>query len=334
MKETILCSYGCGQPAIQQFKNGKWCCSNNQASCPKVKEKNNNLSFKKINNTEGIICHYGCGQIAEYKNGHGKYCCKSNYAKCPAVKNKISESSKGKFVSSETRYKLSQLRLGKPSPTKGMVRSKEAIEKTAESNRGQKRTKEQRGNISSGIKNSIEESIEKWGNRYKNGSPLKGRKLSKDHRKKLSKAKKGKPSPKKGIPGKKPTSETKLKMRLTHLKLIEDRLENGFQMTPYYNATACILIDQYSKENGYNFKHAENGGEYYIKDLGYWVDGYDAEKNTVIEIDEPSHYESDGNLMDRDVRRQTEIIDHLGCEFIRLKLDRDDKVTDITVVAR
>ena len=29
----MLCDYGCGQEAIYQFKNGKWCCSSNWRSC-------------------------------------------------------------------------------------------------------------------------------------------------------------------------------------------------------------------------------------------------------------------------------------------------------------
>ena len=35
----ILCGYGCGKEAIHQFKNGKWCCSDNISKCKKVKEK-------------------------------------------------------------------------------------------------------------------------------------------------------------------------------------------------------------------------------------------------------------------------------------------------------
>ena len=34
-----LCDYGCGQEAQYQFKNGKWCCSNNINSCPSLKKK-------------------------------------------------------------------------------------------------------------------------------------------------------------------------------------------------------------------------------------------------------------------------------------------------------
>jgi hypothetical protein len=35
-----LCNYGCGQEAKYQFKNDKWCCSENQNSCPEMKRKN------------------------------------------------------------------------------------------------------------------------------------------------------------------------------------------------------------------------------------------------------------------------------------------------------
>jgi len=34
-----LCDYGCGQEALFQFKNGKWCCSESHNSCPVSKER-------------------------------------------------------------------------------------------------------------------------------------------------------------------------------------------------------------------------------------------------------------------------------------------------------
>lgn len=36
----MLCSYGCGQEAIYQLKNGKWCCCKSANSCPINKNKN------------------------------------------------------------------------------------------------------------------------------------------------------------------------------------------------------------------------------------------------------------------------------------------------------
>jgi len=43
-----LCDYGCGQEAKYQFKNGKWCCGNNIAKCPRIRAiSSNKLQGKK-----------------------------------------------------------------------------------------------------------------------------------------------------------------------------------------------------------------------------------------------------------------------------------------------
>ena len=109
------------------------------------------------------------------------------------------------------------------------------------------------------------------------------------------------------------------KLRLRRIKEIEENKLNGNQLFPEYNKSSISIIEQYGKEYNYNFQHAENGGEYYIKELGYWVDGYDKEKNVIIEYDEKSHYNLDGTLKKRDIRRQREIEGFLGCKFIRIK---------------
>ena len=93
------------------------------------------------------------------------------------------------------------------------------------------------------------------------------------------------------------------------------------KISPHYNKKSIPIIEQYGKENGYNFQHAENGGEYHIKELGYFVDGYDKKKNVVLEIDEKHHYNVDGTLKEKDIQRQKEIEEHLGCKFIRLKFN-------------
>jgi hypothetical protein len=64
-----------------------------------------------------------------------------------------------------------------------------------------------------------------------------------------------------------------------------------------------------------DLQHAENGGEFHIKELGYWVDGYSKEKNIVLEYYEPFHQ----NQVERDKRRKQEIIEHLRCQFIEIK---------------
>jgi hypothetical protein len=111
------------------------------------------------------------------------------------------------------------------------------------------------------------------------------------------------------------STESKLKSRLSAIKRIERNKFNGGQMIPNYNPSSIPIIEQVGEENGYNFQHAENGGEYHIKELGYWVDGYDKEKNVIIEYYENYHKKQS----DKDKRRKQEIIDLLGCKFIELK---------------
>jgi hypothetical protein len=107
-------------------------------------------------------------------------------------------------------------------------------------------------------------------------------------------------------------------MRLKAIKRLEQNRFNGNQMYPLFNPLACQKIDEYGQQNGYQFQHAMNGGEHFIPDLGYWVDGYDKKKNIVIEVDEHHHFDIDGNLKEKDVIRQKEITSLLKCKFIRL----------------
>jgi len=118
--------------------------------------------------------------------------------------------------------------------------------------------------------------------------------------------------------GKTHTKETKTKQRVSTLNYLS---KTKGQIVPRYNINSITIIEEYGVKNGYNFQHAENGGEYYIKELGYFVDGYDKEKNTVIEIDEPHHFNNDGSLKEKDVERENEIRKLLKCEFIRIKYE-------------
>lgn len=117
--------------------------------------------------------------------------------------------------------------------------------------------------------------------------------------------------------GKIMSSESKKKCRKSALKYLEKL--NG-QLCPRYNKDSIKLIESYGNDNNLNFQHAENGGEFHIKELGYWVDGYDKEKNVVIEIDENHHFDKNGNLKEKDIIRQQEIEEFLKCEFIRIKI--------------
>jgi hypothetical protein len=76
-----------------------------------------------------------------------------------------------------------------------------------------------------------------------------------------------------------------------------------------------LKIEEYGKQYGFNFQHALNGGEFFIEELGYWVDGYDKEKNVVIEYYEPAHK----YFVERDEKRINNIKEFLNCEVIILK---------------
>ena len=107
----------------------------------------------------------------------------------------------------------------------------------------------------------------------------------------------------------------KKQARLRLIKRIEKNKNNGNQISPFYNKNAIPILEQKAKELGItDLQHAENGGEYYIRELGYWVDGYSPSKNIVIEIDEKHHEKQ----KEKDRQRQKEIEEFLNCKFIRI----------------
>ncbi len=58
-----LCEYGCGQEAKYQFKNGKWCCSENTNKCLGNKRKKSISLSKKIKSKEH------CKKLSESMKG-------------------------------------------------------------------------------------------------------------------------------------------------------------------------------------------------------------------------------------------------------------------------
>ncbi len=135
---------------------------------------------------------------------------------------------------------------------------------------------------------------------------LKGRKLSRQTKQKLSHKKMGKNNP---MYDKIPTEKHREKMRIAALKRLERQ-----GILPSYNLKACQFIDEYGKQNGYNFQHALNGGE--VKICGYSLDGYDKEKNVIFEYDEKHHRYK--KFSKKDLIRQKNIINKLNPKkFIR-----------------
>ncbi len=117
--------------------------------------------------------------------------------------------------------------------------------------------------------------------------------------------------------GKKVSIETKRKMRLSSIKRITECKFNGVQFYPTYNKSSIPIILEYGTNNNLNLIHAENGGEFFIKELGYWVDAYDINKNIVIEFNEKHHK----YRKEKDKIRRDEIINFLKCEFIIINTD-------------
>ncbi len=107
--------------------------------------------------------------------------------------------------------------------------------------------------------------------------------------------------------------------RLKRIKKISEDKFNGNQIIPSYNKTFCEYLDKMINISGIFIQHAMNGGEYHIKELGYWLDGYDKENNIAYEFDEKHHFNKDGTLKEKDIIRQQEIEKYLGCKFIRIK---------------
>lgn len=111
--------------------------------------------------------------------------------------------------------------------------------------------------------------------------------------------------------GKKLSIEHKRKIRTGVLKA----KSKHFKLYPNYTKQACKVFEEINSELNWNGQHAENGGEFHIKELGYWVDYYEPNLNIVIEYDDNSHkYRSL-----KDEERQQEIIEHLNCKFYRIK---------------
>jgi len=107
--------------------------------------------------------------------------------------------------------------------------------------------------------------------------------------------------------GRKHSDSTIKKMKLIGANRIHDN-----KWHPSFNIGACKIIDEYGKEHGYNFQHALNGGEYFISELGYWVDGYDKNKNVVIEFYEKAHK----YFIEKDEIRINDIKECLNCDII------------------
>ena len=115
------------------------------------------------------------------------------------------------------------------------------------------------------------------------------------------------------------SEDRKRKARISTIDRLNRTYGKYATMIARSSPNACKFMDEYGKKSGYSFRHALNGGEVYIEYLGYFVDGYDKDRNVVFEYDEPRHYYKNGNgkLKLKDINRMNEIRNHLHCKFIR-----------------
>lgn len=122
------------------------------------------------------------------------------------------------------------------------------------------------------------------------------------------------------------SDEHRKNLRLSTINYIKRKLEllGDDLPKPAFNIEACYLFDKYSDKYNCTIEHALNGGEYYISELGYWVDGYDRQNNVVYEYYEKYHKYRENY----DLNREREITEHLNCKFVIIKEGEEQKFLD------
>lgn len=301
-----ICKY-CYKEFTTKFKNQKFCC------------KKCSVIYNNIARGVGDIvltcsfCHREF--TVKHKYRHRKFCCH----KCS------SDFSKDPVLSQEARKNKSESH-------KGIIPTNK--NKSYEELYGEKRAKEIKVKIKTNTKkrpkkmialiciNCKKEFLVEYSYRnrkfccHKCSSDFtKGKKrlpMSIETKKKLSVAKKGKI--------RKQSQEEIKNRRIYFLKRIQDRLKDGQQLVPNWNQKACEYFKQFDEENNTQGQYATNGGEYHIKELGYWIDYINHDLKLIIEWDERKHFDVYGNLKEKDIIRQNEIQEMFPeYEFRRIK---------------
>ena len=235
--------------------------------------------------------------------------------------------SKGKTLSEETRKKMSESRSGEKHPMYGKHHSDDTCKKISECIRGEKHpfygkhhSEESRKRMSviHSRKHLSDETLKKMCESHRGERNVNfGRHLSNEHKQKISIANIGKTvseETRKKLSerlggennpnfGKHISEETCKKLRISAINY----LENTSGISPRIGSNEKSLLDIQEQKD--NIKILRN---YKISELGYFVDGYCKETNTVYEVYEKYH----DRQVQKDLQRENEICNHLGCDFI------------------
>lgn len=104
--------------------------------------------------------------------------------------------------------------------------------------------------------------------------------------------------------GKHLSKKDKRNKRLAKIK----RIEKIGPCRPGFNIKACEYFRQFDEEHNTKGHYAlYGGGEYKVKELGYFLDYINFDLKLIIEWDEKSHYHKNGKLRKKDIIRQKEI---------------------------
>jgi len=244
------------------------------------------------------LCACGCGKPTRLsKHRYIAHHHKKGRHHTEEHRRHISEGNKGKHhLTEEAKNHLSKVRLG-------MKFSEEWKQHLSESHTGYVMPAEQKKKISMANKNMV------FTDNHKRliSESRKGIIFSDEHRENLSISLKGKNT------GKKPpmSEETKKKLRLA---TIRHQMKVNRKYKPNVGKNETLILDELEKL--YGMKIIRN----YPID-GYFVDGYIVELKLAIEVDEPHHYYFSGELKKKDLSRQNNIEQSLGCIFLRIRID-------------
>ena len=293
-----FCDNGCGNLAGYVFEKGQLYCSIDLVKCPVIKAKcgvwrKNRISLVLDPN---ILCNYCNRKTANYQFNNGKVCCEDHVFKCmgndPKVKIRRSEIFSGennlfygKTHSAKTKAGISKKRKGKMKGDENPACQPGVGAKISNAKKGKKRPDSRKRLLKLGKDN-----------------PMLQPEAQKRRLENLQ------------------SEKTRKKMRITRMKVIQKWLDEGGHANPAYNSEACKFFDQFDIDFNTQGQHATKGGEYPIKELGYWLDYINFDLKLIIEWDEEFHYDRNGNLEKKDVCRQKEIQEHFpDFKFVRIR---------------